>query len=51
MILAIFGIFLAFIYLIWPFDIIPDVIPIIGYIDDIIIVSLAVLFLMDTMKR
>lgn len=36
---------LALVYLIWPFDLIKDNLPIIGRMDDVIILGLAVLFL------
>lgn len=33
---------LALLYVIWPIDLIPDIIPVIGYIDDIVVVICAV---------
>ena len=36
---------LALVYLLWPFDLIRDNIPLIGRVDDVIILGLAVLFL------
>ena len=34
-------------YLIWPVDLIPDFIPIIGMMDDIVLIPLAIRFLLD----
>jgi uncharacterized membrane protein YkvA (DUF1232 family) len=34
-------------YVIWPLDLIPDLLPIIGAVDDIVIVPLAIRFLLD----
>ena len=34
-------------YVIWPFDLIPDFLPIIGVVDDIVLVPLAIRFLLD----
>ena len=34
-------------YVIWPVDLIPDFIPIIGVMDDIVLVPLAIRFLLD----
>ena len=36
---------LALVYFIWPFDLIKDNIPLIGRVDDIIILGMAILFL------
>ena len=36
---------LALVYFIWPFDLIKDNIPLIGRVDDIIILAMAILFL------
>ncbi len=36
---------LALVYFLWPFDLIKDNIPLIGRVDDIIILGLAILFL------
>lgn len=35
---------LALIYLIWPFDVVPDIIPVIGFMDDLIAILAAVAF-------
>lgn len=35
---------LALIYLIWPFDIVPDIIPVVGFMDDLIAILAAVAF-------
>ena len=34
-------------YLIWPVDLIPDFIPIVGLMDDIVLIPLAIRFLLD----
>lgn len=34
-------------YLIWPVDVIPDFIPVIGMMDDIVLIPLAIRFLLD----
>lgn len=34
----------AAIYVIWPIDLMPDIIPVIGWIDDIIVVAGAIWF-------
>ena len=34
-------------YLIWPVDLIPDFIPIVGMMDDIVLIPLAIRFLLD----
>ncbi len=34
-------------YVIWPLDLIPDFIPIIGVVDDIVLVPLAIRFLLE----
>ena len=34
-------------YLIWPVDLIPDFIPFVGVIDDIVLIPLAIRFLLD----
>lgn len=34
-------------YLIWPVDLIPDFIPIVGVMDDIVLIPLAIRFLLD----
>ena len=35
---------LALIYLIWPFDIVPDIMPVVGFMDDLIAILAAVAF-------
>ena len=45
--MAIIGIILAIIYLISPVDLIPDVIPVIGLIDDVIVIAMAGAFAME----
>ena len=34
-------------YVIWPLDLIPEFLPVIGVVDDIVIVPLAIRFLLD----
>lgn len=34
-------------YVIWPIDLIPEFLPIIGVVDDIVVVPLAIRFLLD----
>jgi len=40
----------AFVYLIWPADLIPDVMPILGWLDDIGFVAVALTFLSQVVK-
>ena len=35
---------LALIYLIWPFDVVPDIMPVVGFMDDLIAILAAVAF-------
>lgn len=39
--IGIIALIIAFIYLISPIDIIPDIIPVIGFIDDIVVLLIA----------
>ena len=48
--MAIIGVILAIIYLISPIDIIPDIIPVIGLIDDVIVIAMAGAFAMDSWR-
>ena len=41
---------LALIYLIWPFDIVPDVMPVVGFMDDLIVILAAVAFTIKTIR-
>jgi uncharacterized membrane protein YkvA (DUF1232 family) len=41
----------ALVYLVFPFDLIPDVLPIIGWLDDLGIVSAAMFFVAREVKR
>ena len=41
---------LALIYLIWPFDIVPDIMPVVGFMDDLIAILAAVAFTMKTIR-
>jgi uncharacterized membrane protein YkvA (DUF1232 family) len=34
-------------YLVWPADLVPDVIPVLGLADDLVLIPLAVRFLLD----
>jgi uncharacterized membrane protein YkvA (DUF1232 family) len=34
-------------YLIWPLDLIPDFIPVLGMMDDVVLIPLAIRFLLD----
>jgi uncharacterized membrane protein YkvA (DUF1232 family) len=45
------GVVLAVVYIIWPIDLIPDFVPIIGWLDDIGITALAVAYLLHTASR
>ncbi len=38
-------------YLIWPVDLIPDFIPFVGVMDDIVLIPLAIRFLLDRLPR
>jgi uncharacterized membrane protein YkvA (DUF1232 family) len=40
----------AFVYLIWPADLIPDVVPVLGWLDDIGFVAIALGFLSHVLK-
>lgn len=42
---------IAIVYLIWPIDLIPDFVPIIGWLDDIGITTLAVAYLLYASNR
>ena len=46
--IAIIAVLIAIAYLIWPIDLIPDFIPIIGWIDDLIILIGALIFFKRT---
>ena len=41
---------LALIYLIWPFDIVPDIMPVVGFMDDLIASLAAVAFTIKTIR-
>jgi len=41
---------LALIYLIWSFDIVPDIMPIVGFMDDLIAILAAVAFTIKTIR-
>ena len=41
---------LALIYLIWPFDIVPDIMPGVGFMDDLIAILAAVAFTIKTIR-
>lgn len=41
----------ALAYLVWPIDLIPDVIPVLGWVDDIIIVPLVVSWIVSRLPR
>ena len=41
---------LALIYLIWPFDIVPDIMPVVGFMDDLIVILAAVAFTIKTIR-
>ena len=41
---------LALIYLIWPFDIVPDIMPVVGFMDDLIAILAAVAFTIKTIR-
>ena len=38
-------------YVVWPFDLIPDAIPVLGWLDDVGIVAAAALFLVREVQR
>jgi len=46
--LGIIILIIAILYLIWPIDIIPDIIPIIGWIDDVIVLIVGVFALIKS---
>ena len=50
MILAVIAIILAIIYVVFPIDLIPDVIPVIGWLDDLIVIGLALGFAMNAWR-
>jgi|GEM_PF-975015 hypothetical protein len=41
---------LALIYLIWPFDIVPDIMPVVWFMDDLIAILAAVAFTIKTIR-
>ncbi|MBI2373822.1 MAG: DUF1232 domain-containing protein [Deltaproteobacteria bacterium] len=41
----------SLIYLVWPFDLLPDLIPLIGYLDDLGVVGLATAYLLKSLER
>ena len=41
---------LALIYLIWPFDIVPDIMPVVRFMDDLIAILAAVAFTIKTIR-
>jgi uncharacterized membrane protein YkvA (DUF1232 family) len=41
----------AIVYLLWPIDLLPDVIPAIGWLDDLGVASLAIAYLSYASKR
>lgn len=41
---------LALIYFVFPFDLVPDIIPVIGFIDDIIALLAAIIFTIKTVR-
>ena len=41
---------LALIYLIWPFDIVPDIMPVVGFMDDLIAILAAVAVTIKTIR-
>src|SRR4051794_5355413 len=43
--------FLALLYVVWPFDFVPDAIPIVGWLDDLGILTLASLWVMRQIKK
>ena len=47
---CIVGDILALIYLIWPFDIVPDIMPVVGFMDDLIAILAAVAFTIKTIR-
>ncbi len=45
------GVILAILYLIWPIDLIPDLMPIFGWLDDIGFTALAVWYLLTSVNK
>jgi uncharacterized membrane protein YkvA (DUF1232 family) len=41
----------AVLYAIWPFDVIPDAIPVLGWLDDVGVLSLAIAAIWGDVKR
>ncbi len=41
----------ALVYLVWPADIVPDIVPILGRIDDVLVVILSLAFFLGTAPR
>lgn len=35
---------IAILYFVWPIDLIPDIIPVVGYLDDIAVAGAAILY-------
>ncbi len=38
-------------YLVWPVDLVPDFIPFVGVVDDIVLIPLAIRFMLDRLPR